>query len=135
MPGFLSTPRPLNREQVLPPSLWVQVGRHTPLRGRGWGDLIPTKGQPLWYYLYTIIPSGVKGLGVQCTMYNSKESITPDYVCNRFLGFLKDLQIRAQSLLLAVQSKLTPIPEGGWKRLSLAYDGRYSPTDPPSILK
>ncbi len=30
-------------------------GRHTRLRGRGRGDPIPTKGETLWYSLYTII--------------------------------------------------------------------------------
>ncbi len=36
--------------------LLVQGGRHTRLRGRGWGDPNPTKGQTLWYSMYTIIP-------------------------------------------------------------------------------
>ncbi len=36
--------------------LWVQGGRHTRLWGRGWGNPIPTKGQTLWYSVYTIIP-------------------------------------------------------------------------------
>jgi hypothetical protein len=35
--------------------LWVQGGRHTRLPGRGWEDLIPTKGQTLWFSMYTII--------------------------------------------------------------------------------
>jgi hypothetical protein len=26
------------------------------LAGRGWGDLLPTKGQTLWYSMYNIIP-------------------------------------------------------------------------------
>ena len=30
----------------------VQEGRHTRLRGRAWGDPIPTKGQTLWYSMY-----------------------------------------------------------------------------------
>ncbi len=29
--------------------LWVQWGRQTRLRGRGWGDPIPKKGHILWY--------------------------------------------------------------------------------------
>jgi hypothetical protein len=32
--------------------------RHTCLRGRGWGDPIPTKGQTLWFYnFFTVIVS------------------------------------------------------------------------------
>jgi hypothetical protein len=31
----------------------AQGGRHTPLRGRGWGIPIPTKGRSLWYSVYT----------------------------------------------------------------------------------
>ncbi len=38
------------------PPLWVQGGRPTRLRGRGWGDPIPTKRQTLWYSMYTIVP-------------------------------------------------------------------------------
>ncbi len=37
--------------------LFVWEGRHTRLRGMG--DPIPTKGQTLWYSMYTIIPLGL----------------------------------------------------------------------------
>jgi hypothetical protein len=36
------------------PPLWIQVRRHTRLRGRDWRDPILTKGQTLWYSMYTI---------------------------------------------------------------------------------
>jgi hypothetical protein len=37
------------REFCPPPSLWVQWGRHTRLRGSEWGRPIPTMGHTLWY--------------------------------------------------------------------------------------
>ncbi len=40
------TPHPLTRKQVLLSPLGPR-GRHIPLRGSGWGDPIPTKGQTL----------------------------------------------------------------------------------------
>ncbi len=51
--AWIGPPHP--QASVAPP-LWVQEGRHTWVRGRGWGDPIPTKGQTLWYSMYTIIP-------------------------------------------------------------------------------
>ncbi len=51
--AWIGPPHP---QATVAPPLWVQEGRHTGLRGRGWGDPIPTKGQTLWYYMYTIIP-------------------------------------------------------------------------------
>ncbi len=56
VPGFLSIClnwAPSSASECCSP-LWVQEGRHTRLRGMG--DPIPTKGQTLWYYMYTIIP-------------------------------------------------------------------------------
>ena len=49
--AWIGPPHP--QASVAPP-LWVQEGRHTRLRGRAWGDPIPTKGQTLWYSMYTI---------------------------------------------------------------------------------
>ncbi len=54
-PVRIGSSHPFTRKRVLPP-LWVQGGRHTSLRWRGAGDPILTKGQALWYSLYTIIP-------------------------------------------------------------------------------
>ncbi len=54
----LVTPNPLTHKQVWSPPQDPSGGRHTRLRGRGWGwgDPIPTKGQKLWYSMYTITP-------------------------------------------------------------------------------
>jgi hypothetical protein len=58
VPGFLSSrqnwiPHPL--ESVVP-SLWVQGGRHTHLKGEGVGEPIPTMRQTLCYSRHTLIP-------------------------------------------------------------------------------
>jgi hypothetical protein len=59
VPGFLSS-RP-NRPPTSPAReccsspLWVQGGRHIRLRELGWGNPIPTKGQTLWYSMYTTV--------------------------------------------------------------------------------
>jgi hypothetical protein len=45
--------------------LWVQGGRHTLLRGRG-EDPILTKGQTLWYSMYTLFPLRVLHLPGMC---------------------------------------------------------------------
>jgi hypothetical protein len=55
VPGLLfSRPNwvPPLQESVAP--LWIQGGRHTHFRMRGWGELIPTMGHTLWYSKYTI---------------------------------------------------------------------------------
>jgi hypothetical protein len=54
-PNWVPPPPPPPRECSSSP-FRVQGGRHSRLRWRGWGDPIPTKGQTLWYYMYTIIP-------------------------------------------------------------------------------
>ncbi len=59
--GFLSsrpnwvTPTPSPARECCSSPLWFLGGRHTRLRGRGWGDPIPPKGQTLWHSLYTIL--------------------------------------------------------------------------------
>ncbi len=42
--------------------LWVQGRRHIRLRERGWGEWnpIPTKGQTLWYFRYTLRPGDAR---------------------------------------------------------------------------
>ncbi len=47
-------PTPLTASECCPPPLWVQGG-DTIACGGGDGDPIPTKGQTLWYSMYTII--------------------------------------------------------------------------------
>ena len=49
--AWIGPPHP--QASVAPP-LWVQEGRHTRLWGRAWRDPIPTKGQTLWYSMFTI---------------------------------------------------------------------------------
>jgi hypothetical protein len=56
-PPTPSTPPPAG-SVVFP--LWIQEGRHTRLRGREWGDPIPTKGQTLWYSVHSIIPLRIR---------------------------------------------------------------------------
>ncbi len=53
----IGSPHPFTRKRVLLSPLWVQGGRLTRLRWRGWGNPIPTKGQTLWYsmYEYTVL--------------------------------------------------------------------------------
>jgi hypothetical protein len=53
----LGPPHPLTRKRVLLPPLFPKVGDTFACGGRGWGDPIPRKGQPLWYSMsYTVIP-------------------------------------------------------------------------------
>jgi hypothetical protein len=52
-------PLPHPRKRVLLPLFGSKGGRHTRVRGRGWGDLIPTKGQTLMYFYVYYNPSTI----------------------------------------------------------------------------
>ncbi len=45
----LGPPIPSPAKECCSPPLWAQGRRHTRLRGRGWGDLIPMMEKTLWY--------------------------------------------------------------------------------------
>ncbi len=49
----IGSPTPSAARECCFPTLWVQGG-DTRLREKGWGDPILTKGQTLWYSMYTI---------------------------------------------------------------------------------
>jgi hypothetical protein len=52
----LGPPTPLSARECCSSLLWVQEGDTLACGGGGCGDRIPTKGQTLWYSMYSIIP-------------------------------------------------------------------------------
>ncbi len=86
MPGFLSSrpnriPPPPHPQASIAPLLWVQGGRHTRLRRRGWWYPISAK-----YFIYTI--SSLRLHTIHCRFYTILSPSPPPPIVDTFIFYL-----------------------------------------------